>query len=109
MGDFNETHFACEHFSWTARPEGHMRAFREVTDEIAFQDLGWSGVPYTWDNRQFGNANVKATLDQAFANEEFRQQYEHIQIHHLSAAESDHCFVVAGIRETLVKWTRGKK
>ena len=44
MGDFNETLYACEHFSRAARSEAHMRAFREVVDEISFQDLGWSST-----------------------------------------------------------------
>lgn len=98
MGDFNETLYSDEHFSRTARPERQMRNFREVTDECALQDLGWSGVAYTWDNRQSGDANVKARLDRAFANEEFRQRFEHIRVRHVCALESDHCFVVAEFR-----------
>ena len=63
MGDFNETLFACEHFSRAARSETHMRAFREVVDEISFQDLGWSGTAFTWDTHQAGDAKVKARLE----------------------------------------------
>lgn len=59
VGDFNETLYGTEHFSRAARPEWQMRAFREVVDECALQDLGWAGVEYTWDNRQQGAANVK--------------------------------------------------
>ncbi|XP_073363536.1 uncharacterized protein [Aegilops tauschii subsp. strangulata] len=81
MGDFNETLHGDEHFSQTARPEWQMRAFREATDECELQDLGWSGVPYTWDNRQSGDANVKARLDRVFANEEFRQKIEYVKSH----------------------------
>ena len=54
-----------------------MREFREATNECALQDLEWTGVAYTWDNRQPGDANVKARIDRAFANEEFRQWYDH--------------------------------
>lgn len=36
IGDFNEILYSNEHFSWAARPENQMRAFREVTDEISF-------------------------------------------------------------------------
>ena len=71
MGDFNETLYASEHFSKIARSETHMRAFRTVMDEVSMQDLGWSGTPYTWDNQQAGEANVKARLDRAFGNEDF--------------------------------------
>ena len=75
-----------------------MRAFHDVVRDCAFQDLGWAGVPYTWDNRQSGNANVKARLDRAFANEEFRQKYEHATVRHVCSLESDHCFVVVDLR-----------
>ena len=80
MGDFNETLYASEHFSRAARSEAHMRSFREVLDELSFQDLGWSGTAYTWDNHQMGKANVKSRLDRAFANKEFRQPFHHIRV-----------------------------
>uniref|UniRef100_A0A453C055 Endonuclease/exonuclease/phosphatase domain-containing protein n=1 Tax=Aegilops tauschii subsp. strangulata TaxID=200361 RepID=A0A453C055_AEGTS len=109
MGDFNETLYSNEHFSHAARPERQMRAFREVTNDISFQDLGWSGTAYTWDNRQSGVDNVKARLDRAFANENFRQQFQYIRVQHLSSVESDHCFVVAEIKETFKSRSRAKK
>ena len=36
MGDFNETLYATEHFSTSARPEWQMRAFREAIDYCSF-------------------------------------------------------------------------
>ena len=98
MGDFNETLYGEEHYSRAARPEWQMRAFREITDECAFQDLGWTGVPYTWDNRQSGDANVKARLDRAFANEDFRQIFEYVKVRYICSVESDHCFVLLDMR-----------
>lgn len=101
MGDFNETLYGDEHFSRAARPEWQMRAFQEVVEGVSFQDLGWTGLAYTWDNRQAGDANVKARLDHAFANEAFRQRFEHIRVRHVTAVESDHCFVIAEIHDQL--------
>ena len=54
MGNFNETLYTDEHFSRLAHPEWQMRAFQEVTHECELQDLGWTSVPFTWDNRQQG-------------------------------------------------------
>ena len=99
MGDFNETLYGEEHFNSTTRPEWQMRAFRDVVSDCAFQDLGWSGVPYTWDNQQSGNANVKARLDRAFANEEFRHKFEYFKVCHICSVESDHCFVLTDVRQ----------
>lgn len=75
-----------------------MRDFREVTSECVLQDLGRSGVAYTWDNHQPRDANVKARIDRAFANDEFRQRYDHTRVRHVCAAESDHCFVIVEFR-----------
>ena len=58
MGDFNETLHADEHFGVNVRPERQMRAFREAVSDCALQDLGWRGVPFTWDNAQQGSYNV---------------------------------------------------
>ncbi|XP_071685355.1 uncharacterized protein [Lolium perenne] len=90
-----------EHFSRNPRPEWQMRAFREVIEDCSLQDVGWTGVPFTWDNRQAGQANVKSCLDRALENEEFLQRYEHISVRHISTTESDHCLVLAEFRKTL--------
>ena len=71
MGDFNEIMQADEQFGTRIRPEGQMRGFRDAVADCALQDLGWRGVPFTWDNKQNGAANVKARLDRALANQKF--------------------------------------
>ena len=45
--DFNKTLYGYEHSSRSAWLEWHMWAFSEVVEECSFQDLGWSGVPFT--------------------------------------------------------------
>lgn len=61
VGDFNETLFASEHYSHSARPEWQMRAFRGADDDCLLLDLGWSRVEYIWNNGQGNNANVKGS------------------------------------------------
>ena len=99
IGDFNETLFGSEHFSLSPRPEWQMKAFQEVMDERAMVDLGWSGMEYTWDNRQSGRSNVKARLDRAFGNTALTDLFVNVKVRHIVAAESDHCFVLADLRE----------
>jgi hypothetical protein len=101
MGDFNETLYGEEHFSNTPRPEWQMRAFREAVEDCSLQDLGWTGVAYTWDNRQTGPSNVKARLDRGLANADFLQRFEHVRVRHICTAESDHCMVLVELRENL--------
>jgi ATP phosphoribosyltransferase regulatory subunit HisZ len=48
-----------------------------------------------------GTGNVKARLHRAFANAEFLQRFEHVRVCHISTSESDHCLVLAELRESL--------
>ena len=70
-GDFNEILEATEQFGGVTRPEGQMDGFREAVSTCGFTDLGFIGLPYTWDNRQHGSRNVKARLDRALADADF--------------------------------------
>ena len=59
-----------------------MRAFS--IKDYNFEDLGFVGLPFTWDNRKEGVANVKARLDIWFANEDLRQMFYLIKVHHVT-------------------------
>jgi hypothetical protein len=52
LGDFNEALWQFEHFSKHKRPEQQMIDFREVLSHCNLHDLGFSGLPWTFDNRQ---------------------------------------------------------
>jgi hypothetical protein len=68
MGDFNEAMWQEEHFSRLARPESLMRDFREVLSHCDLHDVGFIGLPWTFDNKQKGDRNVKVRLDRAVAS-----------------------------------------
>lgn len=42
-----------------------MAGFREAISYCSFMDLGFSGLPYTWDYRREADRNVKVRLDRA--------------------------------------------
>jgi hypothetical protein len=68
MGDFNEVMWQEEHFSRTRRSERLMMDFREVLSHCDLHDLGFIGTPWTFDNKQRGDCNVKVRLDRAVAS-----------------------------------------
>lgn len=68
-----------------------MRAFRDVLQICELVDLGFSGVPYTYDNRREGRSNVKVRLDRALADNSWRDIYSNSQVVHLTSSCSDHC------------------
>lgn len=70
-GDFNETLEATEQFGGNVCPEGQMDGFQDAITFCELKDMGYVGLPFTWDNRQEGVRNVKVRLDRAFADEAF--------------------------------------
>lgn len=63
IGDFNEALWSFEHFSHSQRGEAQMVAFRDTLEVCELLDLGFAGLPYTYDNKREGNRNVKVRLD----------------------------------------------
>jgi hypothetical protein len=51
LGDFNEVLDGSEHFGANERDRWQMEAFQQAAEDCRFVDLGFSGLPYTWDNR----------------------------------------------------------
>jgi hypothetical protein len=74
-GDFNEVLSQDEHFGRHEREDWQMAWFREAVEYRDFTDLGYSGLPYTWENKQVGGDNVKARLDRVFGDDRFLQSF----------------------------------
>ena len=72
MGDFNEAMWSFEHFSVTPRSESQMLAFRDTLEVCELVDLGFSGLPFTYDNKQRGRKNVRVRLDRAVTDNRWR-------------------------------------
>ena len=93
-GDFNEILDATEQFGGLVRPESQMDGFQDVVEVCGFADLGFSGLPWTWDNRQDGDRNVKVWLDRGLATANFLDLFRDITVRHVQTTESDHCCLV---------------
>lgn len=65
--DFNEAMWQNEHFSQHKRSSRQMANFRVVFWDCNLFDLGFHGVPWTYNNKQASNKNVKVRLDRAVA------------------------------------------
>lgn len=94
LGDFNETLWQFEHFSKKKRSEVQMQAFRDVLQTCELHDLGFKGLPYTYDNKREGINNVRVRLDRAVADDGWRDMFRSSQVEHLISPCSDHCPVV---------------
>jgi hypothetical protein len=67
MGGFNEAMWQEMHFSRSKRSERLMMDFREVLSHCDLYNIGFVGIPWTWDNKQKGQRNVKVRLDRDVA------------------------------------------
>ena len=90
IGDFNEAMWQHEHLSRTLRSETQMLAFRDCLLLCELEDLGFSGIPYTYNNGQEGNRNVQVRLDRACADEAWRDLFPSTLVVHLATPCSDH-------------------
>jgi hypothetical protein len=71
-----------------------MDGFRDAVSFCGFIDLGYIGLPYTWDNRQPMETNVKVRLDRGLANTDFLNLFQNNKVWHVQTTESDHCCLV---------------
>lgn len=67
--------------------------------ECGFVDLGYIGLPFTWDNRQQGGQNIIVRLDRGFATNAFFQLFQEVKLWHVQTTESDHCAIVIDCQE----------
>jgi hypothetical protein len=99
IGDFNEVLWPEEHLSQHPRAVSQMEAFRETLFDCNLSDLGFSGMPFTYDNRRKGRANVKVRLDRAVACPRWRDLFADSHVQHLTSPVSDHCPVLLNLTQ----------
>ncbi|KAG2539975.1 hypothetical protein PVAP13_9NG509928 [Panicum virgatum] len=90
VGDFNEVLWVEEQFGVNEREQWQVAAFQDAVNDCGFTDLGFHGLPFTWDNRQEGDRNVKVRLDRALGDSRFMAELGDSEVFHLPLAESDH-------------------
>ena len=80
VGDFNEVLHANEQFSGVVRSERQMESFHEVVSICGFNDLGFIGLPYMWDNCQDDDHNIKVRLDRGLVTDSFLSIFRDVKV-----------------------------
>ena len=91
VGDFNEAMWQNEHFSRHKRSIRVMANFSQALSECNLYDLGFHGVPWTYDNNQDGFKNVKVRLDRAVACPLWSSMFPRCKVSHIISSRSDQC------------------
>lgn len=86
-----------------------MESFRNAVQFCGFSDLGFIGLPYTWDNRQHGSDNVKVRLDRGLATSNFIDLFKHTKVWHVQTTESDRCCLVLECSKAQSRRRRGRR
>jgi hypothetical protein len=68
-----------------------MQDFREVLSYCDLHDLGFFCLPWTYNNKQAGERNVKVRLDRAVANLCWSEWFPEASVQHIVSSRSDHC------------------
>jgi hypothetical protein len=83
VGDFNEVLWQKEHMSSKRRCERQMQQFREVLSHCEMVDLGYKGLPWTYNNKQSGKNNVRVRLDRAVAQPRWSNLFPGATVEHI--------------------------
>ncbi|KAK1683368.1 hypothetical protein QYE76_044216 [Lolium multiflorum] len=81
---------------WWPRKRQHPKEREDAGIEHGPIWATWC-VPYTYDNKRQGRANVKVHLDRAVADCAWRELYADTHVQHLTSPVSDHCPVLVNI------------
>jgi hypothetical protein len=76
-----------------------MLDFREVLSYCDLHDIGFFGLPWTYDNKQAGDWNVRVRLDRAVATPNWTQWFPQVRLQHLVSASSDHCQIFLDLEQ----------
>jgi hypothetical protein len=97
VGDFNEAMWGFEYFSVCPRPERQMINFCEALADFELTDLGFNGLPYTYDNGRAGDSNVKVRLDRVVAGPNWRDHFGDFRVLHLVSSRFGHCPILVEV------------
>lgn len=79
-----------------------MEDFQDCLADCGLVDMGYTGYPYTWDNKREGDQNIQCRLDRATCNDKYMQVYAETTIEHILTEESDHVALLVRAKDTLV-------
>ncbi|KAH7841773.1 hypothetical protein Vadar_034198 [Vaccinium darrowii] len=67
-----------------------MLKYRQQCSELGAIDMGFSGYPFTWINRRYGDGLIKEWLDRVLVSPNWRLRYDRAVVRHLAIVGSDH-------------------
>ena len=83
VGDYNEALVQKEQIGGKPRCIKQMDEFRDCLEDCGLADMGFSGYPFTWDNKRDGSENIQVGLDRATCSDSFMQMFPATEVQHI--------------------------
>ena len=99
VGDFNEVLRPEEHVGVGQRSNAQIQAFRDAVDVCMLLDIGYTGIPWTFEKKVTGGTFTRVRLDRALASVEWQARFPLADLTHLVAATSDHSPILANLNK----------
>jgi hypothetical protein len=71
-----------------------MLDFQKILSHCDLHDLGFIAQPWTFDNKQAANKNVKVRLDRVVVTPSWSNWFPSASVRHVASSRSDHCPIV---------------
>lgn len=94
MGDFNEILSSNEQFGGQPHPLNLIENFQQALLDCGLSDLGYTGYPFTWERKRFGEVVLRERLDRGLATAEWIRLHPHYLVRHELMSQSDHDAVI---------------
>ncbi|XP_059658543.1 uncharacterized protein LOC132304851 [Cornus florida] len=97
MGDFNIISNSAEKNGGSVRWNPAINAFCECLQQAELEDLRYTGILYTWNNKSFGSACITKKLDRALINKQWNTSFPRSECTFLTPGVSDHSPILVTI------------
>ncbi|KAH7857206.1 hypothetical protein Vadar_010174 [Vaccinium darrowii] len=83
-----------------------LLVFRQFVTKLGAIDMGFSGYPFTWINRRYGDGLIKERLDRVLVSPNWRLRYDRAVVRHLATVGSDHAALLLDTDPPVAKGLR---
>ncbi|XP_062114228.1 uncharacterized protein LOC133825279 [Humulus lupulus] len=105
MGDFNDILFSNERVG-RGSTKSPTQDFRDCVAKCSLDDLKYSGIFYTWNNKQKPEDRVFSKLDRALVNPQWTDCFQFSEANFLPEGSFDHSPILVSIYQDVIS---GKK
>ncbi|XP_027093499.1 uncharacterized protein [Coffea arabica] len=106
IGDFTDIVFNDEKWGGKTRESWSFSKFKNFIARNELVDLGFEGLPWTWNNNWSSGKKIKERLDRALTSVEWCRNNSEANLMHIQTVASDHDMLLMDTRPVTKRWRR---